>query len=727
MIRSIKFILSHLVLTVVVFSACSQKSSTVLVDDYIAEDATTPALFATVLADAVAAMEPVINQEIVVPIPVDMGGGYTHERHKLNYRELQTAGQLYTETGDEKYADYCKKMFLAYAQIYPGLPKHPTDRSYATGKIFWQSLNDANWMVYGSQAYAAIYDYLSTADRQRIEDNFLRPYADYISIDSPQFFNRVHNHSTWGNAAVGMVGLAIKDQELVDRALYGLQLDEVDRLAKDNDGGFIYEGGKAKAGFFAQIDFSFSPDGYYGEGPYYQRYAMLPFMIFAQALEDEKPEIGIFAYRDSILVKAVEALLNQTTTSDEFFPINDAQKGMSIHPNSVVTAVDIAYAASKKPIFLSAAKKQATVLLTPEGRITARDLASLGSNTFVKKSINLRDGADGTEGGLAIMRAGAADRQTTLVFKYTAQGMGHGHYDKLTYLLYDGDTEVMQDYGAARWVNIDQKAGGRYLPENNSWAKQTIAHNTIVMDGQSHFGGVYERANTHHSDLIYFNTENKNIQSVAGIETHAYEGAEIRRYLFLWSDPYFTKPVVIDFMDISTEGSHRYDLPYQFAGQIMSDNVALTIDSPPLIMGDGHGYQHLYQEASAKIGDAGLQMNWMKDMKFYTVTTDADPDDTCIMARIGANDPDFNLRRDPLMIHRKEATGNTHFLSVIENHGNYSPVSEVPISPYPSIDSAQVIDNNQDMVIFEISAKSNRKWRLTVEKKTGNTTIINLK
>ena len=41
---------------------------------------------------------------------------------------------------------------------------------------------------------------------------------------------------------------------------------------------------------YANVDEPFSPDGYFTEGPYYQRYASYPFLIFAQALENKKPE-----------------------------------------------------------------------------------------------------------------------------------------------------------------------------------------------------------------------------------------------------------------------------------------------------------------------------------------------------------------------------------------------------------------------------------------------------
>ena len=49
--------------------------------------------------------------------------------------------------------------------------------------------------------------------------------------------------------------------------------------------------------------------------------------------------------------------------------------------------------------------------------------------------------------------------------------------------------KLLQDYGLARFVNIEQKGGGNYLKENKTWAKQTIAHNTITQNETSHFNG----------------------------------------------------------------------------------------------------------------------------------------------------------------------------------------------------------------------------------------------
>ena len=139
-------------------------------------------------------VDPEIAMGIDVPVPKDLSGGYTHERHKKNFFLLQKAALLYKILGEDKYAVYSKEMFLAYAQLYPSLPLHPATRSYARGKLFWQCLNDANWLVYATQAYDLMCPYFSVPERDSIENDLLRPMADFLSIE--KMFRSVEN---WPN------------------------------------------------------------------------------------------------------------------------------------------------------------------------------------------------------------------------------------------------------------------------------------------------------------------------------------------------------------------------------------------------------------------------------------------------------------------------------------------------------------------------------------------------
>jgi len=657
---------------------------------------------------SLAAMKKEVDAEIALgidtPIPKDYSGGYTHVRHKKNWFTLQKAGVLYQILDDEKYAEYVKNMLMQYETMYKNLPLHPKTRSYARGKLFWQCLNDSNWLVYVSQAYDCIYDYLTKKERKKLEKNLFRPFADHISVDSPQFYQRVHNHSTWGNAAVGMIGLVMNDQELIDRALYGIKGVALDKTAKDDDGGFLNKEGKA--GFLANIEEPFSPDGYYNEGPYYQRYAMYPFLIFATGLHNVRPETKIFEYKDGVLLKSINALLNLTDAHGNFYPLNDGQKGMSYYNNALVTAVNISYHyGNQNNGLLSIAKEQGRVLLDDAGLAVAIGVRNGKAQPFEKKSINLSDGPNGKQGGVGILR----NDQIELVFKYAAQGSSHGHYDKLSYSLYDDLGEVIQDYGLARFVNIEQKGGGNYLKENKTWAKQTVAHNTLVQNETSHFMGKYDIGSQHHSELYFFDSKNTSLQIISAKENNAYPGTEIHRTMALIKDTDFEKPLVLDILKISSEKENQYDLPFYYFGQLIATNFDFATPKTLEALGEKNGYQHLWLEAKGKAVEGSTQFSWLNNRRFYTMTAATNASDELNLVRIGANDSEFNLRRDPGLILRRKNTQHTTFTTVIESHGSYSPVSESAVNAYSTISSLKVVFDTEDYTAISIAEKSEGK------------------
>jgi hypothetical protein len=658
-------------------------------------------LFDATVESVKAEVDAEIALGIDTPVPKDLSGGYTHARHKRNFLIAQKAGMLFQILEDEKYAVYLRDMLFQYEAMYKDLPIHPQTRSYARGKIFWQCLNDSNWLVYMSQAYDSIYVWLSAEERTRLEDNLFRPFADYISIENPQFYNRIHNHSTWGNAAVGMIGLVMGDDELVQRALYGIEDDGLnDDNAKDNDGGFIKVDGQ-KAGFLANLEEPFSPDGYYTEGPYYQRYAMYPFLIFAAALHNVRPDLNILEYKDGVLLRSVNALMNLSDADGDFFPLNDAQKGMSFYSRELVTAIDIAYhLGGNDPQLLSIVEKQNRVLLDDSGFAAAVGVRDGNAKPYVKTSINLSDGSDGTQGGVAVLRYG--DEDLTLVFKFSAQGLSHGHYDKLSFSLFENGAEVIQDYGMARFVNIGQKGGGNYLPENTSWAKQTIAHNTLTQNETSHFAGEYEVGSRHHSVLHVFDASTEDIQLISAREANAYPGTEMLRTMVMIKDEGFEKPFVLDILKVSSDSENQYDLPFYYMGQVVSTNF--DYDSPPQlsVLGEENGYQHLHLEGTGGPSSDNTRFTWMANGMFYTLTSATQKSDELLFTRLGANDPEFNLRRGSAFMFRRKDAASTTFASVLEPHGSYSPVSEIAVNADSNIAVLRVAHDADDYTAVSI-------------------------
>ncbi|WP_407352966.1 alginate lyase family protein [Luteimonas sp. R10] len=638
-----------------------------------AEGASAP-MFAAEQARVERVVRAAMAQGVVVPVPKDPGGGYTHEQHKRNYLALQGAGALYRLTGDRAYAEFAREMLLEYARLYPVLGPHPARRSeQASGRLFWQQLNDSVWLAHAIQGYDAIRDALPPADRERIDEDVFRRMARFLSEGTPDRFNAIHNHATWATAGVGMTGYVLRDRDLVDKALLG--------TAKDGQGGFL-----------AQVDRLFSPDGYYAEGPYYQRYALAPFVIFASAIQRNEPRRRIFRRKDGVLLKAVDTLV-QTSYAGYFFPINDAMPDKGLDTEELVAGVAIAYAQTQDARLLSVAQRQGRTVLTPEGLQVARGIAEGRAQPFAFRPLMLRDGADGDRGGLAILRMGGGrpddEHGQALVMKNTSQGMGHGHFDKLNWLFYDNGRAVVTDYGAARFLNIEAKAGGTYLPENTSWAKQTVAHNTLVVDERSHFDGDWKRGEAHAPEPLLFEVEGSGASSAqwtgADAETQiasarmrgAYEGVAFTRTLVLVGHPDLPFPAAIDLLHVEGAGPARYDLPLHFDGHLMSVGFEAQRHSAVRpVLGARAGYQHLWLDAESDASAAARSLTWLLDGRFYTYRFGASAPSRALLVESGANDPDFNLRREQALIRRIDGVGDATFFGVLEPHGRYDGTVE---------------------------------------------------
>jgi len=659
-------------------------------------------LFNKTFSDIKSNVDEVLNQSIDVPVPVDPGGGYTHERHKQNYELMYNAGILYSVTKDEKYAAFVKRMLDKYAILYPTLKLHPQSKDQTPGRLFWQSLNETVWLLHTIQAYDCIYDWLSKMDRDNYENNIFLPMAKFFSEDSPHEFNLIHNHGTWMVASVGMTGFVLHNQDLIDKALYGTE--------KNGEGGFI-----------AQLNQLFSPDGYYTEGGYYARYALWPFFIFAESIQNNKPELKVYEVRDQILKKAFYSALQMTYTNGEFMPINDALKEKNFLSSELIYALNFVYDRyGEDKSLLSIAELQNKVSFSNGGIKVAKAIKKLNAlPEFKWRSINFVDGPKGDEGGVGILRWGPNKDMETMLFKYSGHGLSHGHFDKLSFLFYDQGKEIIQDYGAARFLNVEQKFGGRYLPENKSFAMQTIAHNTLVVDEKSDFNGKKEQSEKYHSDYYSFSAEDPDLQVTSAKDVHAYDGVKMHRTFLMVNDPGFIRPVVIDIFQVSAEKTHQYDLPFYYMGHFISTSY----DYKPFIterkvIGKNNGYQHLWLEAEAKTKGTS-SFTWLNGERYYSIISNTDSNTQILFTQIGANDPNFNLRNDRGIMFRAKDNNHT-FVNIIEPHGDFNPTLEYSFNSYPAFEKIEVVRSDENYTIVEISGKNNLRWTLMLANKNAD-------
>ncbi len=624
-----------------------------------------------------------IQSGIRVPVPADPGGGYTHEQHKMNYISMYHAAMVYQLSGEKQYAVFVRDMLLKYASLYPTLGLHPERKGPGPGKIFWQGLNDAVWLVYTIQAYDGIFDFLSENQRSDIESQLFRNIVKFFTVEDSYSFNRVHNHGTWAVAGVGMTGMVLGDKKLTDMALYSTRLD-------------------GSGGFVKQIKDLFSPDGYYSEGPYYQRYAILPFILFAKALDNNRPELNIFQLKEGVLTKSVMSLIQLSNTDGRFYPLNDAMKEKSLDTPELVYATNITFGLTGNRELLDVISRLGQVMISADGMKAARMIKENQTLPFVRKTVLLRDGVDGKQGGLAILRSGEGANQSAAVFKFTTQGMGHGHFDRLSYIFYDHGNEVITDYGSARYLNIESKDGGRYLAENKSWACQTVAHNTVVADEKSQFGANVEESEKYHPELLFSDFENPSCQIIAASDSNSYSGITLQRTLTRIEIN--GREFLVDLFRVENQSKANYDLPFYYNGQIISTNFKYEKElSSKKAIGSRNGYEHLWLDAKAPSVNQTASITFMKDKYFYTLSILGDKQTDLLFTSLGANDPNFNLRQESGILVRQNQSSSHSFVTVLESHGDYDPGNEIVQNSAGSVKNLELVSAGNTCSLIRIS------------------------
>ncbi|MFC1481806.1 heparinase II/III-family protein [Candidatus Neomarinimicrobiota bacterium] len=501
-----------------------------------------------------------------------------------------------------------------------------------------------------------------------------------------------------------MIGYVVGNRDWVDMALWGTK--------KDSTGGFL-----------KQVELLFSPDGYYMEGPYYVRYAMRPLFKFAEAIERNQPELDIYNFQDGILKKAVYSAANTAFPNGAFAPINDASQTMNIRAIGVLLGTNsVIYRDGPDENLLALCDVQGRVFLNGAGLATAKAYAALDTPPKIKwSSIEYTDGAEGNEGGLGILRSGEGADQSVALMKYGVHGLGHGHFDKLQIIFYDQGKEIVNDYGFSRWINMEPKFGGRYLPENNTYAKQTIAHNTVVIDGKTQNDSDRDAAELVHGERHFFNADDPGVQVMSAQANDHYDGVKMQRTVFMLNGKGTDYPALVDIYRVKSSAQHRYDYPIHYTGQFTNSNVEFAVNTKNQVpLGSEYGYQHIWNTAEATI-DSSLQFSWVDEHRYYTVTTADMAGGKVILGRIGANDPNYNLRSEPMVIAR--ITGDEYvFVSVIEPHGYFDEATESSRKAFGDVQTVDLLGRSDDGTVVEVTGKNGLHWTIAINNGVASAT-----
>ncbi|QLK44175.1 chondroitin lyase [Vibrio owensii] len=643
--------------------------------------------------------------EAFMRLPLDVpghgeAGGYEHNRHKQNYTYMNLAGRLFLITQEEKYAQFVKDLLAIYAEKYLTFDFHVQKNTNPTGRLFHQILNEHCWLMFTSLAYSCVASVMTEEERTAVVERIFEPMLDMFTVKYAHDFDRIHNHGIWAVAAVGICGLAIGKPEYLEMSVYGQDRDDT-------------------GGFLAQISQLFAPSGYYMEGPYYHRYAIRPTCVFAEVVHRHMPEVDIYNYKDKVIGNTVQAMLATAYPNGEFPALNDASRTMSITDMGVQVAVSVYskhYGLDDN--ILGMAKIQNAVWMHPCGLELSQAYDKAITDREIGMpfwpSVELNEGPTGNNGAQGFIRMQDKTGDVSqLVMNYGQHGMGHGNFDTLGITFFNRGQEVLREYGFCRWVNVEPKFGGRYLDENKSYARQTIAHNAVTIDEQCQNGFDVDRADSVHGLPHFFKVEGTEINGMSAFANDHYLNTDMQRSVFMLNLDELEAPLLLDLYRIEGEGEHQYDYSHQYDGQIVRTNFDYQSFGELSTLGDDFGYQHLWKVASGKVQDTAL-VSWLQNNTYYTwlgtsssakaIVDENTRDNEVIFTRTGANDPSFNLRSEPAFILRSKGE-STLFASVLETHGYFNEEFEQSVNARGQVKDIRVVGYNAVGSIVEITTE----------------------
>lgn len=438
-------------------------------------------------------------------------------------KSLLDQSLAYQMTGDVRYAQKARDIALAYADKYLSYPIHNNDGEPKLGaRIGSQNLDESVWLIPVCQGLDLIWDTLTPAERDSITKKLLLPAANDVIMPHP---HGVHNIQCWRNSAIGLVGFLTGDSELVDYAI-------------NNPG----------TGFRTQMEKGVTPDGGWWEGAWgYHFYTMSAIWSLAEAARNCGIDLYCPEYKRMFDAPLLFAMPNMRLPAFNDSGQVDLSFGSAIY--------ELAYSRYKDPICLE--------LLSKSNR--HNDFALwYGEATLPSAPEAKWKGTNYPSSGYAILAKGEGEQATWLGMKYGPHGGGHGHPDKLSFVLCAKGQVLGIDPGTTRYG----------LPIQKEWHRTTLAHNTLTVDEVSQKPA--------EGRCIAFGTENGVDYAICGAG-QIQDGVDFTRTVAMLDEK------LIVFIDqIRADKEHTFDLAYHQAGA-WTDLPKGTAWIPP----DKFGYNHL--------------------------------------------------------------------------------------------------------------------------------------
>ncbi len=375
---------------------------------------------------------------------LDVELSLARQNNKVNVttaRDVFDLSLVYCAKGDKRCRDTAVKYFRTFVDKFD---PHKQIAGIETNHQY-HLLYAREWLPCLARSYDVLYDVLSPDERQALAE-WLRDMTGMIASRQTWQHWKNTTHGTWQAAALGIVGSALGDADLLETARVRIQYQLDELIGREG----MWPGGS--------LSFDFT--------------ATRAFFAYAEATIVTKS--GAYNWRNALGEKYLRRLVEAPLMFiDPFGTIPGSNHMLTQPPPGDIYM--IANQRYRDPLFAAIAQEQVEALddetvlfyFRPDEHpvpVVAQPPYSVVSPTM----------------GWAILRTGVSAPTDDLYarLEYGPHGGSSGHADKLAFYLCGFGRRVTScgdDYPADS-------------PMRFGWAKQTLAHNTVVINYRSQLG-----------------------------------------------------------------------------------------------------------------------------------------------------------------------------------------------------------------------------------------------
>jgi hypothetical protein len=464
-----------------------------------------------------------------------------HDALAHSVRDLGIAYQL---SGERRYAAKAQEILHGYAERYLEYPLHDIhgEPKRGGGHVHPQTLDEAIWLISIAQGFDAIQETLSAADIEFLAEKMLRPAAEMIKDHQWG----IHNICCWHASAYGLVGIALGDQQLLGAAINGPK------------------------GFHAQVEKGVTTDGPWYEGAWgYHFYTMAALEPLAIAAKNLGIDVHSQRYKGMY-----DAPLKFLTPSYQLPAFNDSGR-VSFTPSGMGWRYETAYAWWGDPLH---------AWMAAGGHRQSMNAALWGRKELQLAHLDFSSGAYDAAGAVVLRSQSPQVPPGDIPCNYVAvdygeHGGGHGHPDKLNIVIWGRGELLAEDPGCIAYGN----------PAHQGWYRQSLSHNTLVVDGKSQRPACGEL-------LAFASANDATLCSVTAGDI--YTGVEAGRVLALVDD------LILDMLWAHSQQEHQYEWCFHSRGALTLAQAGEPAATPA---GDGYQWVPHWQR---RAHDGAWQAEW---------------------------------------------------------------------------------------------------------------------